>query len=207
MRYSIAPLTSLARYMLIAALAALAPINAQSVDRLKFGLLGSTLIPMGDLKDLKAPGKSFGMFGGGGVFLEMSLHQNFALRGNLEYTFFSESNSSSSSNSSSNNDGEGVANCLGATGELMLRHDNGFYFFGGVGYLMPKLNNRFLRNSPDLDGGMGISAGVGYYPPILRGLGFEAKYIKSMSVKLGDKDFAFDWLQLSFTYRFKGREN
>jgi hypothetical protein len=203
MRHTSTSQTSIARYMLIAALAALAPLKAQSFDVFKLGFVGSFAVPAGDLKNMKTWDSNSVSGFGGGAFLEMSMHQNFALRGRLEYTSFTESSGSSSSSSSSSS--QGVATCFSATAEVMLRQDSGLYFFGGVGYLMPKLNDRF--GSPDLDGGMAVSAGVGYYPPILRGLGFETKYTKSMSVKRGDNDFAFDGLQLSVTYRLMGRGN
>jgi hypothetical protein len=203
MRHNSSPLTKIVNYGFITALAALVPLNAQSFDRFKYGVLISYPQSTGDLKKFTSDKVSGEV--GYGLFTELALSQQFAFRPRIERVAFKGENYASESLDT-------MANCLSFAGDLMLRHGSGTYFFAGANYLMPSINNRFRGGGSNLDNGLGVSAGIGWYSPkpgdgfgwaaILSSFGWELRYTKSLGLKLADEDFSFDWLQVSAFFRF-----
>jgi hypothetical protein len=169
---------------LTTALIAAAPLGAQSfTSDLRFGFMGSFTNPSGDLS-------KFTNMGAGGTFLtEKPWGDKTAARLRFEIATFGK-----------NSDYDTSALSISLWGDWLYRfdtHDNGLFVLGGIGILSGHLVDDYDTESMN---GFGISGGIGYN--LNSNVGFEVKYIKSLSTKFYGENFAFDWIQASVSYRF-----
>jgi opacity protein-like surface antigen len=188
------------------ALIAALPLKAD--DGFRFGGALSIVFPDKLLSDVSKLGLS------GSIFGEWGFKNNQALRGKAEYAIFGARISEYHSSNDYYLKRTSSANVTVVMADYIYKfspNDECFYVFGGVGFVngVQKLESKdpWGAGSNSKSGsGLGFSVGVGYN--LGRNTGFEISYTTTPGeIIIGDEvpepsNLGFDWMQISFRYRF-----
>jgi hypothetical protein len=205
------------------ALVAAIPLNAGSGDsKYRFGGQLALAVPTGNIKEQSKAGF------GGSLFVERTMGKKFALRGRIEITTFGKNvddiNDLPTNEMFSEQGWKATADSRGLMLDCIYRldtHTKGYFFFIGGGLLDTDISYKYWEHIPfyygQFLGKSGYRAAsaiaVGFGHNFNAHFGAEVKYTESYGgIQINNygqdnytdnnKDLKFNWIQLSFNYRF-----